>query len=77
MVNFTIRFLGTRGGEVSHESGCDCSASELPGMIADGEASNPGLLRSCEDTDLKVCSDECADAWGILTPVVSECELRD
>jgi hypothetical protein len=74
MVNFTVRFLGTRGETVAHESGCDCSSSSLPNMWVDGESSTPGLLRACEEADMKVCSEACADGWGIFTPAISECE---
>ena len=30
MVNFTVQYLGTRGGQVEHLSGCDCTASDVP-----------------------------------------------
>ena len=74
MVNFTVRFLGSRGEEVGHESGCDCSASELPNFLVNGEASTPGLLRSCTEDDVKVCDSVCADGWGLLTPQTASCE---
>ncbi len=85
MVNFTIRFLGTRGEKVEHVDGCDCSASALPNITVDGRDMNPALFlrrndqidQSCQTTDLKVCSAECAAIWGIRTPAESACLMPD
>jgi hypothetical protein len=73
MVNFTTRYLGTRGGAVSHESGCDCSASTLPNFALDGDPFYPSLDEVCTETDMRVCSTECAQNWGIVTPASASC----
>ena len=73
MVNFTVRYLGSRGDLVEHEQGCDCTATEITEFLLNGEAQTPGLSdRECTDLDVNVCSEECSD-WGIETPVVREC----
>ena len=82
MVNFTIRYLGTRGGTVTHEAGCDCSASGLPQFTVDGAVDNPGLFlrradAACIDTDLNLCSESCAQVWDIRTPAQAECKTAD
>ena len=74
MVNFTVRFLGTRGTNTQHESACDCSASDIPLFTVDDELSVPGISELCTEDDLKVCSAECAEAWGIVTPEEAACE---
>ena len=73
MVNFTTRFLGTRGGAVDHLSGCDCSASGLPQFTLNDEAIYPILNRACEETDLRICDASCNAGWMIETPAVSTC----
>ena len=73
MVNFTVRFLGSRGANTRHEPTCDCSASDLSTFTVSGEPSTPGLNAVCTEDDVKVCSEECADAWGLLPPPVAEC----
>ncbi len=78
MVNFTLRFLGTRGERVDHVAGCDCSASQGPNITIGGVPQNPALfLRrgapACLESDLNVCSASCAEAWGIKTPGESQC----
>ena len=45
MVNFTARFLATRGGEVSQESGCDCAFIEREPWQVRGRPSWPGIER--------------------------------
>ena len=74
MVNFTVRFLGTRGGTVEHVSGCDCSCSALPNFVAGGEPDDPALGRACTGADVNVCRRACAEAWGIRTPEAAVCE---
>ncbi len=76
MVNHTVRFLGSRGGIVEHEPGCDCSASGLPLFLRDGEPQYPGLEEACTEDDLKLCEASCAEAWGLETPEVAECVTR-
>ena len=77
MVNFTARFLGTRGRDVSHETGCDCSASQIGQFSLDGIDVYPALIvKACGEDDLNVCSAECAEAWGIITPEASACATR-
>ncbi len=74
MVNFTIRFLGSRGRDASHEPGCDCSASRLGNITVNGVKQNTALLGvACTESNLKVCSTECANAWGLMTPEESAC----
>lgn len=73
MVNFTVRYLGSRGRVLDHEAGCDCSASALPGFLLDGEPSHPGRGVACTPDDLKICTPSCADAWGVTTPEVASC----
>jgi hypothetical protein len=69
MVSFTLRFLASRGRSVRHESGCDCSAASIPAISVAGMPSFPSFGdRACAPTDLKVCSEACATAWGIVTP---------
>ncbi len=74
MVNHTIRFLGSRGVDVWHVPGCDCSASAIPSYTLAGEESHPGLERACTEDDLKLCDESCAEDWGIVTPDSVECE---
>jgi hypothetical protein len=66
MVNFTTRFLGTAGRNVRHEAGCDCSAS-APGAYTLAGAPHAPVGRACTADALRVCSPECASAWGIET----------
>jgi hypothetical protein len=84
MVNFTLRFLGTRGRRVDEVPGCDCSGA-LPNFRFNGFAAYPAFDRACQADDpaipdidepeytMNVCSQACLDAWGIRTPAVSEC----
>jgi hypothetical protein len=39
----------------------------------DGQPSYPSLERACTPSDLRVCSPECATAWGITTPEAVSC----
>ena len=72
MVNFTVRYLGTRGGAVDHLSGCDCTASVVPEYFRDGEANYPALDgEACTDTDIRICDETCD--WGLRTPEVLDC----
>ena len=73
MVNFTIRFVASGGADVSHLSGCDCSASDLPNFVLDGDPVTPGLGRACTTSDMKVCDAECAQGWGLFTPSQATC----
>lgn len=74
MVDQTARFLVTGGRTLSHEAGCDCSASGLPSFLLDGEPAFPGVGRACTTSDLKVCDPVCAAAWGLRTPERAVCE---
>ena len=68
MVNFTVRYLGSRGKEVGHEEGCDCSASTIPQIYRGEEPLYPALGgETCTDLDINLCSEECQN-WGITTP---------
>lgn len=74
MVSFTVRFLGSRGRSASHEPGCDCSASALGNITVHGVKQDSALLGvACTANDLKVCTPECAAAWGITTPQEAAC----
>jgi len=73
MVNFTVRYLGTRGQSVDHLEGCDCSASQTPQYLRDGEEIYPTLDEvACSEEDLNICSEECLE-WGIVTPEQASC----
>ena len=68
MVNFTVRYLGTRGAVVEHLEGCDCSASDIPQLYRGEEALYHALGEAaCTDLDLNICADSC-DAWSLHTP---------
>ena len=66
MVNFTVEYLGTRGGSVEHRAGCDCTAtSTLPQYFRDGEENFPGLDgTACTDLDIRL----------VMTPVTGDLE---
>ncbi|MCC6215724.1 MAG: hypothetical protein IT376_12740 [Polyangiaceae bacterium] len=71
MVHFTARFMATRGGDVSHEPGCDCGYAELPRFEVGGAEAWPGVdgVAACPTDDPtygKRCSAECTAAWGIV-----------
>ena len=73
MVNFTLRYLGSRGTLVEHEMGCDCSATSLTQFRLNGDPQTPALVdRACTTEDIKLCDEECY-GWGIETPVEREC----
>jgi hypothetical protein len=82
MVNYTTRFLGSRGrlaDDLSADADgntCDCSASALPNLEVNGAAKNPALDRPCSDTDMNLCSPACAEYWGIKTPARNNCQTR-
>jgi hypothetical protein len=74
MVNFTTRFLGSRGRLVDHPQGCDCSIGAMHTFSLNDLVQNPALNQSCQTTDLKLCSDTCANAWGLITEAqTSQC----
>lgn len=74
MVNFTTRYLATRGSSVTHEAGCDCSASQIPEYELAGTPYYPmRTTRSCERTELRLCNQECSKAWGISTQTTAQC----
>ncbi len=73
MVNFTARFLASRGSDTSHESGCDCAYVERPVFESRGRRVWPGIedVPACPDDDTdygRACSAACASAWG-LAPI--------
>jgi hypothetical protein len=75
MVDFTARFLGTAGGVVSHEPGCDCASTQAPPILVSGDERFYALgNRACGSDDLRVCEAACASAWGIQTPAQITCE---
>lgn len=76
MVNFTTRYLGTRGSAVDHPAGCDCSASLVPRYSVNGRPDYPSVERECLPSDLKVCSSSCAAAWGITTAPMVQCSAE-
>ena len=72
MVNFTVRYLGTRGGSVDHLQGCDCTASTVPEYFRSGEANYPALDgEACTEDDLRICDETCD--WGLRTPETLDC----
>lgn len=73
MVNFTLRFLGSRGADTSHEAGCDCVASQPPNFTLNGVPDAPAQGDACTEWDLNVCPAECAAAFGIRTPDEAAC----
>ena len=75
LVNYTLRFLGTAGRAADIVPGCDCSAQSLGNWALRDAPISPadGLNGSCNETDLKLCSDTCADAWRIPAPVAANC----
>lgn len=82
MVNFTARFLGTRGADVSHEAGCDCSASRPARFFRGAAPAFPGQGVACRDgadplaeapATLRVCDPDCAEGWGLRTPERAVC----
>ncbi len=74
MVNYTTRFLGTRGARVDQPPGCDCSASLIPQYQLNGREVYPVKNNMmCIEDDLKLCSAQCADSWGIITNDFVEC----
>ena len=73
MVNFTVRYLGSRGRNVEHEAGCDCSATQVPQLYRNEEPLYPALNgEACTDQDLKLCDETCT-GWGIETPTEVVC----
>ena len=73
MVNFTIRYLGSRGMAVDHLAGCDCTASSLPQFYREDEALFPAQDgEACTETDIRVCTDTCSE-WGMRTPAERVC----
>ena len=82
MVNYTTRFLGSRGRLADDLSAdaegntCDCSASALPRFKLNGTNNNPAFNRDCEPTDLNLGSPACAAHWDIRTPEENNCATR-
>lgn len=75
MVNYTTRYLATRGAMVEHPTGCDCSASLAPSYSLNGGPIFPvKLAEECTAEDLRVCDQSCAEAWGIQTKLMVSCE---
>ena len=69
MVNMSARFLGTAGGTLQHEAGCDCSSGAVPGLLVNGSEDFSALGdRACTGEDTKVCDASCTQAWGMVTP---------
>ncbi len=69
MVNLTGQFLGSGGRALPEPTGCDCSAQSIPSWEAYGLPHYPELKgKPCEPDDLNLCSESCAEAWGITTP---------
>lgn len=74
MVNFTTRYLASRGMLVDQPEGCDCSASEIPSYELNGRPFYPVKRNeACEPNDLHLCNSECAESWGIITQPLVEC----
>jgi len=74
MVNFTTRYLASAGASVTHESGCECSASSIPNYTLNDVDYYPmRTTRLCEESELKLCSASCSSAWGIRNTSKAEC----
>ena len=81
MVNFTMRFLGTKGEAVEHEEGCDWCVSRVPEIFLNDEAKSPSLTGKksadggdlCTSADPRVCSKSCAEKWGLYSPKTVAC----
>jgi hypothetical protein len=74
MVNFTTRYLASRGRETGHLPGCDCSASALPAYSLNGAPAFPvRSSRACGEDELRVCDAACAAGWGISSSPRAEC----
>ena len=78
LVNFTARFLATRGGNVHHEAGCDCAfASARPTFVVNGKPASPGIeAKTGCPTDASfgvACSPACAKAFGLATIPEATC----
>ena len=74
MVNFTTRYLATRGAAVDHPEGCDCSSSSIPSYSLDDMPIYPvKTAQECLPEDLRVCDERCSDAWGIRTKQNATC----
>ena len=74
MVNYTTRFLGTRGARVDQPPGCDCSASLIPQYKLNGQDVYPVKNNdACVESDLNLCGSQCAESWGIITNDLVEC----
>ena len=71
-LNFTVKYLGSRGRDVIHRSGCDCVVSDIPNFERDGEQMTPAQGdRVCYEDELNICDETCD--WGIRTPEVANC----
>ena len=68
MVNFTVRYLGSRGRLVEHLTGCDCSANQVPEYFRGDEMIYPSSNsdQACTAEDLNLCPEECD--WGLVNP---------
>ena len=53
--------------EADHVTGCDCSAVNTGSWLLSGESvlGLEGEAGACRPQDMKLCSPECAAAWGI------------
>jgi hypothetical protein len=77
MVNFTTRFLGTRGQRVDHLEGCDCSIGALHEFEFNQSSIYPALGRGCVEEDLNLCSKECSVFWGFSQEKqISHCQVQ-
>jgi hypothetical protein len=80
MVNYTARFMASKGRQVEHVQGCDCSYRSRGGFSFNGQANGPGLddVATCDDANPvygKICTPACADAWGLHSPPVTACSV--
>jgi hypothetical protein len=79
MVSFTARYMASRATNTRHEPGCDCAYAARPRFEVKGKEAWPGIedVPACPDNDTnygKVCSPECAAAWGFPVFPVARCE---
>jgi hypothetical protein len=69
-VNFTSKFLGSRGRDVDHLGCMECMATAIPTWLRDGQNIESELvpLGPCGPQNVKLCPKECAEKLNLRTP---------
>ena len=73
MVNFTVRFLGSRGA-IPTKPGAT-ALLQICRPLPSTATHHPDSMTPHRD-DIKVCSDDCATAWGLLPPPAASAPPR-